>query len=481
MNKKIFIVALLFCIILFGCSNNEPKDEKNLGLNPGLFNNSNILNKDFSSTVINGEYARAKVNFNVNYANFLKDNTVYNNDIALFGAVMCNDLGNEWSTKLDGVTYNEENQEEALYEELGFEEISIIDLKDNEYEIDEYDTTKFVLGHYAFKNGDDKYNVVLINVCMTDGKNEWLSNLDIGADAENYKKYYGENHPDWKNKDNHKGFDVAANRVAVYVEEYLAELDPESNTILFVTGYSRGAAIANILAANYTKLDKYKVFGYTYETPNTVCTEEDTTANYKNIFNICTSSDVVTKVPLSSWGFKRYGIDIIKDVNQTTYKNLTGSDFYQTNENSFPNINLLNCTREEIYDKEFVVYNNLDVSNGNLDMCNTLYETCKNSINNLSKKEMFKISEIECIDGKYNFTITGSLSCFIEVVAYFIPNFDDLNTSTLVAILNYINILNYYLPVVGDIINIVGFSFDTIKLTNPHYLLATISIIQDYK
>jgi len=81
------------------------------------------------------------------------------------------------------------------------------------------------------------------------------------------------------------------------------------NIIFFVTGHSRGAAAANLFAADLghglTALDSDadSVFCYTFATPNntTAPTEE------KNIFNFCFVDDFVPQVPLARWGYGKYG------------------------------------------------------------------------------------------------------------------------------------------------------------------------------
>ena len=81
----------------------------------------------------------------------------------------------------------------------------------------------------------------------------------------------------------------------------------------------------------------------------------------------------------------------------------------------------------------------------------------------------------------YNFTVKGSLACLIDIAGSFISRVDTLDTTAMVELLNAILVVSYYTPIFEDIINIVGFSFDTIKLINPYFLLSTVAIIQDYK
>ena len=73
----------------------------------------------------------------------------------------------------------------------------------------------------------------------------------------------------------------------------------------WITGQSRGGAIANVLAARLSgKADGAKIFAYTFEAPATV--DAEAAGNYKFIHNYICSDDIVTHIPL--WGMTRYGV-----------------------------------------------------------------------------------------------------------------------------------------------------------------------------
>lgn len=86
----------------------------------------------------------------------------------------------------------------------------------------------------------------------------------------------------------------------------------EKNPIIILTGHSRGAAVANLLAVLLNQVyDSSKIFAYTFACPQTIKTSLKFT-DY-NIFNFINSSDIVPYLPLSFWGFKRAGKDIFLD------------------------------------------------------------------------------------------------------------------------------------------------------------------------
>ncbi len=117
---------------------------------------------------------------------------------------------------------------------------------------------------------------------------EWYSNFEIGYSAE------------------HSGFaraaDFAELRLADYVFTRAICIQPR----FFITGYSRGGAVANILAKRLC--DRYGldyVSAYTFAAPSTTISRR--TNRYSSIFNIVRGEDFFTRVPLESWGYTKYG------------------------------------------------------------------------------------------------------------------------------------------------------------------------------
>lgn len=86
----------------------------------------------------------------------------------------------------------------------------------------------------------------------------------------------------------------------------------EKNPIIILSGHSRGAAVANLLAVLLNQVyDSSKIFAYTFACPQTLKTSLNFTDF--NIFNFVNTSDIVPYLPLSFWGFKRAGKDIFLD------------------------------------------------------------------------------------------------------------------------------------------------------------------------
>ena len=152
-------------------------------------------------------------------------------------------------------------------------------------------TSAFTLATGAFEIRGKERTLAVITIRGT-GDGEWYSNFDFAGDS-GENALYAEN------------FMVAARDIHEKAAPLLAELE---NPVIVVTGYSRGAACANLLGvlldAEYPMED---VYVYTFATPNTLRGEN---AGYDNIFNLVNANDPITRMPLPQWGFCRAGTDI---------------------------------------------------------------------------------------------------------------------------------------------------------------------------
>ena len=139
-------------------------------------------------------------------------------------------------------------------------------------------------------------------------KEQWYSNFDIGNSTASYTNATGA-HSEWTNKNYHKGFFIAAERADAKIQDYMtANVSSTAKKIIFLTGHSRGGAIANILGAKYEKSSAFeKSFTYTFASPFTT-TDKTDAETYTTIFNFVNDDDMITILPLESWGFTRNGI-----------------------------------------------------------------------------------------------------------------------------------------------------------------------------
>lgn len=119
--------------------------------------------------------------------------------------------------------------------------------------------------------------------------------------------------------DDHRGFARAAQEAERALDAYIGEIGADPATVrVLVTGHSRGGAVANLLAA---RLDERAaasgnpataehIYAYTFASPGTTRADNRDAADYDNIFNIVNESDIVPKLPLSTWGYGRYGTTV---------------------------------------------------------------------------------------------------------------------------------------------------------------------------
>lgn len=268
-------------------------------------------NNTFAATMTyNSNGDTCNIEFNVDYSLLFEDNTVYQKDLSVFSIVYASEMYSDVSLAMTSGVTGGDGKPATFGKLFGLQDVEDIKIKAANYTEDKDDLTEFAVGHRTvFYKGYEK-EVIVLAVRGTNASNaEWSSNFDVGADTPEYYAAMGSSHPDWVNKGNHKGFDVAMNRVLTkfydYVDRHgLDELNRDK--AILITGHSRGAAIANLLGAHFEDSADYESFTYTFASP--FCTTDENAANYKTIFNVANEDDLIAYLPLEVWGFKKYGV-----------------------------------------------------------------------------------------------------------------------------------------------------------------------------
>jgi hypothetical protein len=278
-------------------------------------------------------YSDSDLSYVMDYSSFFYSNTNYNSDLCTTSSIFA-------STIYVHSQFNNMNIEEIM-ELHGLKDVKTYMLGDfDNSDILSYYTPAYVdnhiseitIGHKKVEYDGEVKEVIAISVRGTNGTiEEWSSNFDVGStehfDAyQNFLKtgdtsafdsvmmYYYENDKyeldsfsDWTNKENHKGFDIASTRILQYIDVYVnMYIDKTIDKCFWLTGHSRGAAIANIVSSNLIDSGN-EVFTYTFASPNTTTSANADNACYDCIFNVVNADDFVPCLPANSWGFKRYG------------------------------------------------------------------------------------------------------------------------------------------------------------------------------
>ncbi len=219
----------------------------------------------------------------------------------------------------------------------------------------------------ATKELSDK-KIYIVAIRGTSG-DEWYTNFDI---------YKDKNTPSTE----HYGFSQAEQDVYNTLTEHIAKDNYQGRKIFFITGHSRGGAIANLLGAHLSTDRKYAlpedIYTYTFATPNV---SKNADINVKNIYNFCNSNDFITRLPINGkefnpnekeWTYNKNGTTInfdytdIKQINLTTHMEeefcaITGKTFIAINDDAVSSA--ISCLKkilpevDDYYKKQLVIGN----------------------------------------------------------------------------------------------------------------------------
>lgn len=150
-------------------------------------------------------------------------------------------------------------------------------------------------------NKDEEYTLIACGIRGGGYESEWAGNFTVGRTG------------------NHYGFELARNQVIEFLRNYISENNITGKVKLWISGYSRAAATANMVAGaiddglllgNSITLEEGDLYAYTFETPQGVLEDNlNNKATYNNIWNIINRNDPVPRVAMNGLGFTRYGND----------------------------------------------------------------------------------------------------------------------------------------------------------------------------
>lgn len=281
------------------------------------------VNNTFTGTLTT-DYATSNVKFKMDYRWFFKDNTIYNADLSKTSILFSSAVYDENTLSIqDSLKKNTTSgtSMESIMKYFGMSAAKTVSLDETYSDVH---LSEVGLGYRTVSYNGQTKNVVAVIVRGTNKTiEEWSSNFEIG------KSSAFASTSDWKTKNNHAGFDIAANRIMKEVDKYVSVNGLKNTDIAYwITGHSRGAAIANIIGAYYEAADK-TAYTYTFAAPNTTMASK--AASYETIFNIINTDDFVPYLPMTDWGYSRYGkttsVSVAEDYEKE-WQNLTNITDY---------------------------------------------------------------------------------------------------------------------------------------------------------
>lgn len=277
------------------------------------------------------EFKANSLGYSLNFRRFFESNTKFDPELSrassIFASVIYKNMSfeNNYLSRLhmedftDPEVYMNNTESEFIMRQF---------LEYNGFEDAEYHTltgqhpTDVALGHrYVEYNGQKKEIISVVIRGTSDSLEEWSSNFDIGCDSIFEGKGPIDKPEEWVVQKNHMGFDITATRVMKVIDKYISDHGiSEKDIVLWITGHSRGAAVANIVGVRELEEKKrHECFVYTFACPKTTTTYNTIARSYKYIFNIINEDDIITELPLSSWGFKQYGVPKTSSLENNTY------------------------------------------------------------------------------------------------------------------------------------------------------------------
>lgn len=285
-NKK--VVAVFVVVILCVCA---------VAVAIPMLNNNQQKDDGYIKITIDGDKSIYTCKYSDDY--FFEKSTDYNKSLATASLVR------DAITENNSTDPNEntKNIRHYLVDQAGF---SNFELNEDYKNTPKEDTIGAFATYKTIGKDDHEYTLIAIGFRCSGYGVEWVNNFKVG-----YGDEYG----------NHEGFKESADKVLNFVKGYIEEQGISGDVKLWITGYSRGGAVANMMGGmmdtairnngkvfdnvNVTKND---IFIYTFESPNTVAPIgfDAHSDAYGNIWNHFSCGDMVSWLP-NCWGFTHYG------------------------------------------------------------------------------------------------------------------------------------------------------------------------------
>lgn len=257
---------------------------------------------------------------------FKGDSRVYNDHLATLSMSLgeASVSSNREPYTIEGYK-NKSRDVTAFLEDTGFSEIKI-----NQYytEKPSKDSIGIVCAHKKINDGGKDYTLLAIVPRSAGYEAEWGNNFVLGESGDA------------------AGFEGSAEKILAYTKDYVAEKGISGNIKVWTVGYSRGAAITNIIAKKLIDAPKESIgeavelsadnlYAYTFGTPSAADINNDPhNERYAGIFNSFANTEIASAMAPIDMGFERYGTDnmfLNKDDEDKMFVNLKicNPDIYQ--------------------------------------------------------------------------------------------------------------------------------------------------------
>lgn len=176
----------------------------------------------------------------------------------------------------------------------------------------------------TIRDNGGSYTLIAVGVRGNNYHAEWGGNARLDAAGE------------------HKGFALGRDQALDYLRSYIADTGISGRVKIWIAGYSRSAAVANMVSGaldnGYSlgegvSLSPHDLYCYCYEPPMGTTKDQVQGRLYDNIQNLVNANDLVTYVAFDNWDFARYGVDHVVptkgDDNYLGYKAKMLREFYQ--------------------------------------------------------------------------------------------------------------------------------------------------------
>lgn len=273
----------------------------------GKKNESQFISGTFSYGVLNKQNNRdAQAVFHYSDSYFNKSAYAYRENETLpynpsLATMSLNLQLSSWASteELDYAKKSRNAQE--LLEKIGFEHFKV---NHGFLQKPEKDSIGAVAAQKKIIIKETEYTLVALSIRGGGYEKEWASNLTMGIDG------------------NHQGFNEASLEVLEFLNEYIEETNIQGNVKLWVTGFSRAAAVSNLVAGKlnnkdwilpFVEFSPENMYVFCFEPPAGVVLSMNPQNNiHRNIINIINENDIVTKVaPVNEpFNFRRFGVDV---------------------------------------------------------------------------------------------------------------------------------------------------------------------------